>query len=430
MATFSAKRLLVTVAVIVAAAAVLAVGKRSLDWYMDPMRVEASLLAERRETAKRIGLALHPDDLMEERAARLDKYEEFVRFEQHCLKSKNLKQAFVGGMTSGTTAKRMAEDQEAHRLLMEACALGNVDTPFDWGLGISGKPMDLHIFSRYVNSLCALAESAAEQHDVLRAADYLTNAASLAEGAIDEPNNRALITWTSCAQRVLRGAYSILEKNPNAEGIAAAKRLLDSVKPPTDLKAAVRNECLIFQVSARQYDAMSYLEKSNLQLGSVVERIEPPTGKSAAEAIESRSLQFWIDATNAATPKDGDLQSAGRDLDEMCRSWTEDRQLASYLSLGLTPIFEQTGTAIMRVQQIKTILSATIEVLSRYVANGSLPRQLDGYSDPITRGPLKYRAEPDRFSIQATSGDDWIPPIGDLLLIRGHGYAVTFELPN
>jgi hypothetical protein len=428
MAAFSAKRLAVTVLVIVAAAAVLAVGKRSLDWYLDPMRAQASLLDERREEATQLGLALHPDDLQKERAPRIQKYAEFVLFEQHCLKEKDLKQAFSGNMTSGTTAKRLTADQEAHRLLMLACSLGNVDLPHDWGLGISDKPMGLHIFSRYVNALCALAEQASDAGDVKTAAGYLSNAASLADGVVDEPGNQALITWTSCAQRVVRGTYAMLEQNPTPEGASAAKSLLDRIKPPTDLKQAVRNECLVFQVSARKYDSMDYIERSNLQLGPGVERIEPPTGPTVAEAIESRSLQFWIEATKAAVPADGNLKTAGRTLDDMCREWTEDRQLASYLSLGLTPIFEQTGTAIMRVEQMKRVVSAAVEVLDHYLANGRLPATISGHTDPISGEPLKYIPLMASFIVQAVTGSKGAGPFGDLQLVPGHGYAVTFEL--
>lgn len=426
---FSARRLVVTVLVVVAAAAVLAVGKRSFDWYFDPMRAEAGLLTERQEAAKKVGLTIHPDDLDSERRPRLEKYQEFVQFQEHCLKSDELRQAFAGNMTSGTTAKRLTADAEAHRLLMLACSLGNVDVPYDWGLGISDKPMDLHIFSRYVNALCALAEGASQEHDIEKATNYLTLATNLVDGVLDEPNNRALITWTSCAQRVMRGAYLLLELNPNAEGMAAAERLLAGIKPPTDLKQAVRNECLVFQVSARKYDSMSYMEKSNLQLGPGVERVEPPVGGNVADAIESRSLQFWIDATNAATSEDGDLKAVGKSLDEMCRDWTEDRQLASYLALGLTPIFEQTGTAIMRVVQMKRIVAAVIDVLGQYTETRTLPEGIAGYVDPMTGEPLRYKRQGRSFVVQAASAPDVAPSL-DLQLVRGHGYAVTFELPD
>jgi hypothetical protein len=305
-----------------------------------------------------------------------------------------------------------------------------VDVPYDWGLGISDKPMDVHIFSRYVNVLCALADYASLSGDVKAATEYLINAERLVDAVIDEPNNKALITWTSCAQRVVKGAYSMLEQNPTPEGIEAAKRLLEGIKPPTDLKQAVRNECLVFQVSARKYDAMSYIQRSNLQLGPAIERIEPPTGANASGAIESRSLQFWIDASNAAVPEDGDLKSVGKTLDDMCRDWTEDRQLASYLSLGLTPIFEQTGTAIMRVEQMKRIVGAAIEALAHYVETGRLPESLSGHTDPITGERLRYTPSDGSFIVQAAAGSKGVAPFGDLQLVPGHGYAVTFDLPR
>ncbi len=439
MARFNVKRVGKAALVAVVSAALLGGGKLAFDAYMvdHPMRSQVALLEERREVAKSLGLVLHPDELTESRKAGLALYEEFTKFDKYYLNHPELMSLLSSGRSSEKVAEIVLADRKAHDSLVRACSLGNVNVPYDWGHGISSHGPDLFVFSRYANVLCILAEHAYRRHDSPTAVEYMRAAAKLADQVIDEPFVRALAAWESCAYRLIREVYRFAEFDPTEANLAAATEIIALVNPPRDLVQAVRNECLTFQVSARIYDSLSWIERSNLQIAPMIERIEPPEGEYVAQALESRSLAFWSTAVKNAKSPDGDVNTAGRFIDNLCEEWTHEDDPSNYLSRGISATFEQVGAGILRVEQMKRLVLAAIGIASQARTNGGLPQSIptdrDEHIDPLSKKPFHYRRMAGGFVLQAlgdADNDKVAPPVDDLRMVRDQGYALTFEIPN
>jgi hypothetical protein len=284
--------------------------------------------------------------------------------------------------------------------------------------------------------LCALSKDALDNNETGKAVDYLLAGAHVANAVQDEPCNRALLAWTSCAFRVLRATYDLVERDPGTANLDQASQILALLQEPPDLTTVVRNECLLFQVSARKFDAMDYEDQMDLQLFPMTERIEPPQGRFAGRALESRSLAFWTEAIQSAVSADGDLQTTGRYLDNLSQDWIRETDPSSYIARALSGTFEQTGIGIMRVTQMKRLIATTIEILAYRNEKGVLPHSLASdtphHRDPLGNKPLYYRPSANGFVLQAIGEartENVDPPVADLRLVRGQGFALTYELP-
>jgi hypothetical protein len=439
MGSFSVKRVGKAALIAVVAAALLGGGKIAYDAFMlnYPMRSQSAMLEERRAHALTVGLVLHPDDLNESRAEGLALYDEFLKFDKFYGSNRDFKAALDSGTATAKVAQIVLEDSQAHDDLMRACSLGNVNVPHDWGLGLAHEAPNLFVFGRYVSTLCALAEYCFTRHEVQRSVEYIAAAARIADSVIDEPNNQAIVMWGSCSQRVIRATYGLLESDPSPATVEAARKLLEMVRPPQDLAIAVRNECLLSQVSARKYDSMTYEQRILLQQAPSSSMIEPPMGDNVSRALESCCLDFWGKAIQNASDPGGDLAKAGQFLDQMCEEWSHNSDETGYLSLGISATFEQVGTGIMRVEQLKRLVLATVDLVSHTLSNSEPPASLAGgrseFIDPIGHRPFYYRRTDRGFVLQALGefeGESIAPPESDLQLVRHQGYALTFEMPR
>jgi len=439
MGDFSIKRVGKAALVAVLAAAILGGGKLAYDAFMVnyPMRTQIAMLEERRSHAVSVGLVLHPDDLDKARAAGFALFDEFQKFDEFYRSNSEFKTALDSGRAGVDVAQIVLGNPRAHDDLLRATSLGNVNVPHDWGLGLTHASPDLFMFGRYVSTLCALAEHSSSKGDSKSATAYIVAAARIAEYVVDEPSNQALVMWGSCSQRVIRAAYGLLESNPSSATVEAARRILDMVKPPPDLSAAVRNECLLSQVSARQFDSMTLEEKILLQQAPSDKMIEPPQGANVSKALESSCLEFWSKAMQNSGDAEGDLQRAGQFLDQMCEEWSHDADETGYLSLGISVTFEQVGTSIMRVEQMKRLVITATDLVAHALTNSGLPDSLaegrQEHIDPISKRPFLYRRLAGSFVLQALGdfdGANVAPPENDLQLVRHQGYALTFELPR
>ncbi len=439
MGDFSIKRVGKAALIAVLAAAILGGGKIAYDAFMVnyPMRAQIAMLEERRAQAVSVGLVLHPDDLDKDRAAGFALFDEFQKFDEFYRSNSKFKSALDSGRAGGKVAQIVLVDQRAHDDLMKATSLGNVNVPHEWGLGLAHAAPNLFMFGRYVSTLCALAEHSSSKGDSKSAIEYIAAAARIAEYVVDEPSNQALVMWGSCSQRVIRAAYALLESDPSPATVDAARNILEMVRPPTDLSAAVRNECLLSQVSARQFDSMTFEEKVLLQQAPSDRMTEPPQGANVSKALESCCLDFWSKAMQNASDPEGNLQRAGKFLDQMCEEWSHEADETGYLSLGISVTFEQVGIGIMRVEQLKRLVLTATDVVSHALTNNGLPDSLaEGrpeHIDPIGKRPFLYKRLAGSFVLQALGdfdGANVAPPENDLQLVRHQGYALTFELPR
>jgi hypothetical protein len=91
----------------------------------------------------------------------------------------------------------------------------------------------------------------------------------------------------------------------------------------------------------------------------------------------------------------------------------------------------------MRVEQLKRLVSTTIDLVSHALANSELPASLDEgrpeHFDPIGKRPFLYQRRDGSFVLQAlgeSDGKNIAPPENDLQLVRHQGYALTFDMPR
>ena len=437
MAEFSFKRVGKAALLCVGIAAVLAGGKIVVDDYVinAPLRTQASQLEARQRAARAAGLFLDPKEIESARAEGLANYEAFLKFDEFIKSNKPLRVALDAGNVAEIT-RIVTQNETAHADLIAAAAMKEVNVPIEWGNGVSEHGPDLNVFSRYVDVLCALSKDSLDHDDLSRAAQYLTAGARVANMVQDEPCGKSLLSWTSCAYRVLRATYELVEHDSSATGLGRANDIVALLNEPTDLTSVVRNECLLFQVSTRKFDDMDYDDQMDLQLFPMTERVEPPQGRFAGRALESRSLAFWTEAVQSAVSSDGDLQTTGRYLDNLSQDWIRETDPSSYIARALSGTFEQTGVGIMRVTQMKRLISTTIEILAYRNEKGVLPRSLASdtphHRDPLGNKPLYYRPGANGFVLQAIGEartENVDPPVADLRLVRGQGFALTYELP-
>jgi hypothetical protein len=138
----------------------------------------------------------------------------------------------------------------------------------------------------------------------------------------------------------------------------------------------------------------------------------------------------------SAKPEDGNLQNAGYVIDDLGAQWVLTGGPEDYLSGALPMTYEQMGTGIMRTSQLRSLVMSVVNLLSSWQQSGALPATLpdgDPYkNDPITGKPFVYKPSGRSFVLQAIGTVDpakAAPPIGDLRLVSGQGYGLTFEVP-
>lgn len=433
MSAFNVKRMAKTTIVLVALAAV--VGGYKYFSVNGPLISQARQLDTRMEEAKKLGIPMSPEELdTPDRLKRVELHEQFLAFDRFLADKRDL-------LDSDKDADKLCEllyaNPDQLKNLLDACTLENVDTPINWDGGVRHAPPDYAPYSRYASITSKLARYNLAKGNTGEAIKFLKAGANLTNHLVDEPASHAVVAWTSCSNTVLRTAYLMLESDPrDPELLVGVKQAAEAVSPPNSLKFAVKGDSLLFSITARKFSAMSDEEQRALQLADESKRIDPPTGRFAGKAIESRALGYWIEAMASATPEDGNVQNAGYVIDDIGAQWVLDGGPADYLSGALPMTYEQMGTGIMRTAQLRSLVLSTVSLLSSWQQNGSLPQSLakdDPYAnDPITGKQLVYKPNGKSFVLQAIGSVDAAqakPPVGDLRLVSGQGYGLTFELP-
>ena len=439
MSSFSVKRVSKVVLVLVVVASVAAGGKLLYDDNLinGPLRAEASMLDQRRDAATKAGLPMKPEDIdTQERMKGLALHSDFMKFQDYLTDSPEVINILSDESRADEAAAMLLQNDEQINNLLAASKLGNVNTPIDWEGGLLGREPTYVSYNRYVQAACAIANYQFQQGNKGAALEFITASADLTTQLTDEPTWKAMSSWASCSSRIVRTAFQLVKDSHNdsefAAGIAAA---LDKINPPTDLTQVVRGDSLRFVMTARNWEKMSYDEKMDLQLQLQENKVEPPTGGQASEALESKSLWFWVEAMKTAASEDANVFDVGVAIDNIGGVWLINEDESSYLARSFGITYEQTAMGIMRVVQIKNLAMTALEVLERWRADRKLPDQIAGdkpiHRDPLTGKPLHYVNNGNEFLLLILgdrSKENALAPVADLRPVTGQGPALTFSV--
>ncbi len=435
MGSFNVKRMAKTALILVVLAAVVGGGKKGYDYLREhgPLIAEARQLDNRLEAAKNAGLATSPEEIdTPDRVKGFERFEEFAKLDEFLRKHRDV---IENDRDRAGLVNLMKENPDQLALLVKAAEIENVNMPIEWEKGIANHPPDYNLFNRYANVACALAIHNSDQGNIAEANKLLLVAAKTTVHLLDEPVSPALVSWAACSNRILRTAYGMLETNPrNAEVLQGVRAALALIDPPKSLAQNVKGDCLLFLETAKHYDSMPDEKRRALQLSDENKRLEPPQGRFAGSALQSKTLKYWIDSMASATPESGNVQDAGYIIDELGAQWVFEDHPANYLAGALPMTYEQAGVSIMRVSQIKNLVLTTASILSSWQQHGALPKQLPddpANVDPMTGKPLFYKPASREFVLQAIGErelDKVQPPIGNLRLIMEQGYGLTFNV--
>ena len=438
MGSFNLKRMAKVTAMLVILAAVVAGSKFGYNYLVvnGPLITEARHLDARLEQAKKVGLAVSTADVeTEERKKAIALHEPFLAFDTFLV---NYRDIVDDERNPERLINLLADNPGQLQNLIAASEMPNVDTPIDWEGGLATSPPSYVSYNRYVAVACTLARYNADRNNFGETAKYLNVAAKLTRHLVDEPSTAAVISWTSCANRILRTSLGVIESAPkNAKLLADVRDVVDLVQPPTSLATAIKGDCLLFLVTARNFESMGPDKQRALQLSDENKSINPPEGRFAGKALESKSLNYWISSMEFASPKDGNVKNAGYVIDELGAQWVLEDSPANYLAGALPMTYEQMGTSIMRVSQIKSLVMSAASVIAKWQQSGSLPSELsndDPFSlDPMTGRPFMYKPGPGRFVLQAIGDKEPAkaqPPIGNLRMVQDQGYGLTLKLAS
>lgn len=436
MGSFNVKRMAKTIAFLVVIAAVVGGSKIGYDYLVvnGPLISEARQLDARLEQAAKLGLAVSPEEIDNaERLKGIELYDEFMQLDAFLSQNKAI---LDNDKNLAAIDKLMRDNPSQLANLEQAANLGNVNVPVEWNRGLANHPPNYTTFNRYVDVACNLAKASLDKGNVAESVKYIAMATKITASLTDEPLSGAYVSWASCSNKILRTAFLMAETKPrDAQLIAGLKAAALAVEPPKNFVGTIRGDCLLFLVTAKEYDSMGEEKQRALQLADDNKRVDPPQGKFAGSAIQSKSLGFWISTVEVATPKDGNVQNAGYVLDELGAQWVLEDHPANYLAGALPMTYEQLGTSIMRSSQVRNLVLCSFGILDAYHQTGSLPQSLpkdDPYAvDPFTGKPLLYKPGNGQFSLQAL-GDvepkDARPSIGNLRLVQGQGYGLVLKL--